>query len=198
VQTPTADDWDGAAETFDAEPDHGLSDPHVRAAWAELVLAQLPPVPAAVADLGCGTGTLSILLARAGYDVRGLDTSPRMLDRARRKAERAGFDLTFELADAADPPYAAASLDAVLVRHVLWALPDPDSAVGCWAGLLRPGGVMLLIEGRWSTGSGLSAVECERLVSGHIDNVSVRRLDDPALWGRPIDDERFLVRGLSR
>jgi SAM-dependent methyltransferase len=198
VQPPTADDWDAYAESFDAEPDHGLENPEVRAAWAELVVPQLPPAPAAVADIGCGTGTLSVLLALAGYEVTGIDTSPRMLELARRKAASAGVDAAFEQADAADPPYSPASLDAVVVRHVLWALPDPGAAVERWAALLRPGGVLLLIEGCWSTGSGLSAVECERLVLGHLESVTVRRLEDPALWGRPIDDERFLVRGLAR
>jgi SAM-dependent methyltransferase len=198
VQPPTADDWDAYAESFDAEPDHGLENPEVRAAWAELVVPQLPPAPAAVADIGCGTGTLSVLLALAGYEVTGIDTSPRMLELARRKAASAGVDAAFEQADAADPPYSPASLDAVVVRHVLWALPAPGAAVERWAALLRPGGVLLLIEGCWSTGSGLSAVECERLVLGHLESVTVRRLEDPALWGRPIDDERFLVRGLAR
>jgi SAM-dependent methyltransferase len=198
VPPPTTDDWDSYAETFDAEPDHGLENPRVRAAWADLVLPQLPAVPATVADIGCGTGTLSVLLALSGYEVRGLDTSPRMLEAARRKAAGAGVEVAFEQADAADPPYSAASLDAVVVRHVLWALPDPGAAVERWAALLRPGGVLLLIEGCWSTGSGLSAAECERLALGHLDSVTVRRLEDPTLWGRPVDDERFLLRALAR
>jgi SAM-dependent methyltransferase len=198
VQPPTADDWDHYAETFDAEPDHGLEDPDVRAAWADLVLPQLPSAPAAVADIGCGTGTLSVLLALAGYPVKGIDTSPRMLEVARRKAAGAGVDVAFEHADAADPPYPPATFDAVVVRHVLWALPDPGAAVERWAALLRPGGVLLLVEGCWSTGSGLSAGECEQLVLPHLESVTVRRLEDPALWGRPVDDERFLLRALSR
>jgi SAM-dependent methyltransferase len=198
VQPPTADEWDAYAESFDAEPDHGLENPETRAAWAELVLPQLPPAPATVADLGCGTGTLSVLLALSGYEVKGIDTSPRMLEVARRKAASAGVDAAFELADAAAPPYPAVSVDAVVVRHVLWALPDPAAAVERWAALLRPGGVLLLVEGCWSTGSGLSAAECERLVLAHLESVTVRRLEDPALWGHPIEDERFLVRALGR
>jgi 16S rRNA G1207 methylase RsmC len=40
--------------------------------WRELLLSQLPDSPASIADLGCGTGTLSVLLGEAGYAVDGL------------------------------------------------------------------------------------------------------------------------------
>ena len=62
--------WDAEAATFDDEPDRGLRDPVVREAWRELLVELLPPVPAEVVDLGCGTGSLAVLLAEAGYRVR--------------------------------------------------------------------------------------------------------------------------------
>ena len=43
--------------------------------------------------------------------------------------------------------------DAVLARHVLWALPDPADALARWLGLLGPGGTLVLVEGHWSTGA---------------------------------------------
>jgi len=43
VTTPAA--WDAQAADFDAEPDHGLTDPAVRAAWRELLTPLLPPTP---------------------------------------------------------------------------------------------------------------------------------------------------------
>lgn len=64
--------WDEMAATFDAEPDHGLLDRRVRAAWADLLLPLLPAAPARVVDLDCGTGSLTVLLAEAGHEVRGL------------------------------------------------------------------------------------------------------------------------------
>src|SRR3954451_936644 len=78
--------WDTHAATFDDEGEHGLRDPAVRAAWAGLLAAALPAAPASVADLGCGTGSVAVLLAEAGHRVYGLDTSPGMLGMAREKA----------------------------------------------------------------------------------------------------------------
>lgn len=68
--TDTRDYRDAQSATFDAQPDHGLLDPAVRAAWAQLLLPLMPPAPASVVDLGCGTGSLAVLLAQAGYQVR--------------------------------------------------------------------------------------------------------------------------------
>ena len=67
--------WDAQAEHFDEEADHGLSDPRVRAAWRDLLRAALPTPPALIADLGCGTGTISRLLTEQGY-VHGRDKVP--------------------------------------------------------------------------------------------------------------------------
>lgn len=187
------DFWDSIADAFDDEADHGLLDPHVRAAWRELLLRTLPAVPADVADLGCGTGSLSVLLAEAGYRVRGVDLADRMVGLARAKAAAAGVDVEFAVGDAADPPYEPGSVDVVLVRHVLWALPDPDAALAGWVRLLRPNGRLVLVEGSWSTGAGLTAADCEALVRRHREQVDVRLLPESVYWGHEIDDERYLL-----
>jgi SAM-dependent methyltransferase len=81
----------------------------------------------------------------------------------------------------------------VLGRHVLWAMPHPEAALREWMRLLRPDGLLLLVEGRWSTGGGLTAAETEELVRRYRGAVTVEPLDDPALWGGPITDERYLL-----
>ncbi|EOD65707.1 class I SAM-dependent methyltransferase [Amycolatopsis vancoresmycina] len=187
------DIWDAEAASFDEQPDHGLKDPAVRAAWADLLLPLLPPAPAAVVDLGCGTGSLAILAAQAGHLVHGVDLSRGMLAVAAEKAVAAGVEVDFRAGDAADPPCAPGAYDVVLVRHVLWALPDPAAALGAWVRLLKPGGRLVLVEGRWFTGAGIAAAECERLVLLHRNETVVTRLDDPALWGAPIEDERYVL-----
>lgn len=181
--------WDAEAPTFDDAADHGLADPAVRAAWRSLLLGHLPAAPARVADLGCGTGTLTQLLAEEGYDTVGVDFSPEMLVRARAKAP----GLSFVEGDAADPPLGPEAYDVVLCRHVLWALPEPVEVLRRWARLLAGGGRLLLVEGHWSTGAGLTAAQTSTLLTEAGLSAEVVPLPSPALWGREIADERYLV-----
>jgi SAM-dependent methyltransferase len=184
--------WDAEAATFDDEPDHGLRDPAVREAWRSLLRDHLPEPPARVADLGCGTGSLSVLLADEGYTVDGVDFSPEMVDAAREKA--AGRTaVTFAVGDAARPPVERAAYDAVLCRHVLWALAEPAAAVETWVGLLREGGRLVLVEGFWHTGAGLRASDTEALLRGAGREPTTYPLREDAYWGGPISDERYLV-----
>lgn len=198
-----SDVWDAEAPGFDDQPDHGLADPRTREAWRRLLLGVLPPPPARIVDLGCGTGTLARLLIDAGYDVTGLDVSPAMLERARAKVPEARF----VLGDAADPaPTLEAdherrpedtrptgAYDVVLCRHVLWALPEPAAAMARWVGLLAPGGRLVLVEGRWFTDAGLSAEVCDRIVRTVRTEAEVTLLPEAVYWGRPVDDERYLL-----
>ncbi|MEV0131791.1 class I SAM-dependent methyltransferase [Dactylosporangium sp. NPDC050688] len=188
--------WDTYAATFDEEPDHGLRDPSVRSAWASLLASVLPVAPVPVVDLGCGTGSLTTLLAEAGHHVYGLDASSNMLKVARHKAAHHGVAVSLIRGDVSRPPFALGSFDVVLVRHVLWAVQDPETTLARWIGLLRPQGRLVLIEGRWATGAGLSAAECTSLVRRHGRKAELRLLDEDPLWGKTITDERYLL--LSR
>lgn len=186
--------WDARAASFDDEPDHGLGDPEVREAWRDLLRAELPTLPCDVVDLGCGTGSLAVLAAQEGHRVLGLDHSHAMVSVATGKAARSGVTIVFRRGDAGAPDLPAASCDVVLARHVLWALPDPATALARWAGLLRPGGRMVLVEGRWHTGGGLAPEETLGLLDDLGLPGQLRRLDhDRRLWGGPVPDVRYLV-----
>lgn len=184
--------WDAEAEDFDAEPDHGLRDPVVRDAWRTLLRSLLPPVPSRVADLGCGTGTLALLLAEDGHAVDGVDFSPEMIRRARAKPGRL---------QARASPSVTRRTRRWRPRRTTWrcaatsrgALPAPADVLARWVRLLRPEGRLVLIEGYWSTGSGLTAAETLALVAGAGLRAEHRPLQDRAYWGRTIDDERYAV-----
>ncbi|WP_406351066.1 class I SAM-dependent methyltransferase [Streptomyces sp. NBC_00658] len=192
---PGADvDWDVESVTFDEEPDHGLRDPVVREAWAARLSTWLPEQASDVLDLGCGTGSLSLLASGWGHHVTGVDLSPGMVDLAR--AKLAGRDAVFLVGDAATPPVGEQLFDVLLCRHVLWTLPDPGRVLRHWCGLLRPGGRLVLVEGVWGTVSpvGISADRLTALLEPLAADVRVERLsDDSRLWGREVEDERYAV-----
>ena len=192
--TPAGVDWNAQAAAFDEEPDHGLRDPGVRAAWGERLRGWLPRRAGDVLDLGCGTGSLSLLAAEQGHRVTGVDLSPAMIDLAR--AKLAGRDAVFLLGDAAAPPVGEDRFDVVLVRHVLWTLPDPARVLRHWRGLLRPGGRLVLVEGVWGTVTpvGIPADRLTALLAPLTGDARVERLsDDPRLWGGAVTDERYAV-----
>jgi SAM-dependent methyltransferase len=187
--------WDAEAARFDDEPDHGLGDPIVRRAWTDLLVEILPPAPARVLDLGCGTGTLSVLLAELGYEVTGVDLSPRMVERAEAKALGHQVSARFTVGDASAPA-PCERVDVVLARHVVWALPDVPAALDRWVRLLDDDGLLVLIEGFWATGAGWRAAELRPLVESRASSTTVRHLSSTtSLWGAPVTDERYVISG---
>ncbi|MEV0369618.1 class I SAM-dependent methyltransferase [Streptomyces sp. NPDC050636] len=194
LPTPDAAYWEAAAEAFDDEPDHGLRDPAVRAAWDTRLRSWLPSLPGDILDLGCGTGSLALLAVEQGHRVTGVDRSAGMIARAR--AKLAGRDAGFLVGDAAEPPVGERRFDAVLVRHVLWALPDPAAVLRRWAGLLVPGGRLVLIEGRWGEADpiGIPASELAALTTPLAERMHLEQLShDAALWGKEVNDERYAL-----
>lgn len=202
-----ADYWNRYAGVYDDEPDHGLADPATREAWRLLLERWLPARVCDVADLACGTGSLTALVVGLGHRVVGVDLADGMLERARAKTTGHSRQVTFRLGDVGDPPFEPGSQDVILARHILWTLPDPKSALACWRSLLRPGGRLLLVEGRWwSVGDqgytdegrmpwsgGVRAGDLVAAIEPLVHQVEVVPLTDPALWGREIADERYLL-----
>lgn len=202
-----ADYWDSYASAYDEEPDHGLGEPATREAWRALLGVWLPGQPGTVADLACGTGSLSALVAGLGHRVVGVDLAPKMVSRARAKTTHYGERVTIMLGDVTDPPMEPGSVDIVLARHILWTLADPNAVLARWCSLLRPAGRLLLVEGRWwSVGDehyadqgrmpwapGVRAGDLVAAIKPWARRVEVVPLTDPVLWGKEITDERYLL-----
>lgn len=103
-----------------------------------------------VLDIGCGTGSLLVTLGRKEPDavLTGLDPDPAALRRARRKAARAGVQVSLDRGFADELPYPDASLDRVLSSMMLHHL-DPADRVRALAEahrVLRPGGRFVLVD----------------------------------------------------
>jgi SAM-dependent methyltransferase len=108
-------------------------------------LADVVAPPGPVADLGCGPGAHALALARRGYDVVGVDGSPRMVEVARARAAHDEVDVTFDVHDVSAPlRFADASLGGVLAILVLQHLARPGAFIAEIRRCLRPGGHLLV------------------------------------------------------
>ena len=186
--------WDEAASTFDEEPDHGLRDPVAREAWTARLKSWLPRPGARVLDIGCGTGSLSVVMAEMGQTVTGIDLSPAMIDLARQKAAKHGLAIDFHVMDAAYPQFPAGQFNVILCRHLLWALPEPKQVLLRWIDLLKRPGRLVLVEGCWGTGAGLRSQEILTMLPPAVKVLAVENLSNQSdLWGRIVTDERYAV-----
>lgn len=115
-----------------------------------LSLSRLRPGEAML-DVGCGTGTLALAARRvagASGEVFGIDASPEMVERARRKARRAGLQIELRQAPAQALPFADGRFDLVTSTLMLHHLPrqDRQACVREMARVLKPGGRALVVE----------------------------------------------------
>jgi tRNA A58 N-methylase Trm61 len=138
--------YDRWARLYDWNPVLDLVRPARRRAVAALGLT---PGDTAV-DMGTGTGAnLPYLRGAVGPDGRvvGIDLSPGMLQRARRRVERHGWDNVKLLeGDIRDPPVDG-PVDAVLSAFVVVMYPDPGELIDAWAPHLETGTMANLYAG---------------------------------------------------
>jgi ubiquinone/menaquinone biosynthesis C-methylase UbiE len=148
--------WERRATSFDDEVGHGLVSDGQRRAWLALLSQLAGPAPRRVLDVGCGTGFLALRFAELGHTVTGIDLAPQMIDRARSKAEQADLDVDFRVGNAEALDFPDKHFDWVVGRHLIWNLPDPERGVTEWLRVLRPGGRLALIEGKWAYNEALA------------------------------------------
>jgi ArsR family transcriptional regulator len=112
-----------------------------------LAIEKLLPRNLTLADLGCGTGTLTFELARFARKVIGIDLSSEMLKRARAIAKQRGVDnVEFRQGDVLRLPVESRSVDAAFCVMVLHFLPDPARAIAGFCRIVRPGGSVILVD----------------------------------------------------
>ena len=96
-----------------------------------------------ILDVGCGAGFFSILLAKMGHEVTGVDLTPDMITHSRELAEEEGVSCTFEVMDAENPDFPDETFDVIVSRNLTWTLPDAARAYKEWIRVLKPGGILI-------------------------------------------------------
>ena len=110
-------------------------------------LLTLLPRDWVVADLGCGTGNVSELLAPVVKRVIAVDQSSPMLKAAQKRLEGGGYkNITFSRGELDSLPIDPASVDACICVLVLHHVAEPAAAIREMKRILRPGGTVLIVD----------------------------------------------------
>ena len=97
-----------------------------------------------VLDIGCGGGLVCEPLARLGANVTGIDPAPEAIAAAKAHAEAGGLAIDYRAATAEELPASGANYDAVLLLEVVEHVPDVPAFLKIVAGLVKPGGMIIL------------------------------------------------------
>lgn len=125
--------------------------------WKRALLRDLNPLPGQrILDLGCGTGTLTLMIKRSQPEVAvdGLDADPVMLARAQRKSAEADIPIRYQTGFAQDLPYEDDSFDAV-VSSLFFHHLDREQKAAAFLEIdrvLAPDGHLLIAD--WGRPSG--------------------------------------------
>ena len=110
--------------------------------WRRLTVEAVVQPGDRVLDACCGTGDLAVAAEREGGVVTGLDFSPRMLERARRKADT----IDWIEGDLLELPFDDGSFDAATVGFGIRNVADLERALAELRRVLRPGGRLAILE----------------------------------------------------
>ena len=118
--------------------------------WLALIEANAPARrPLRVLDAGCGPGFFSVVLARAGHRVTGIDGSKQMLAHARANAAAFGAQPELLEGDFGALPFPDGEFDLVVSRNVTHIIRAHLAVYGEWFRVLKPGGVLLIFDANW-------------------------------------------------
>jgi trans-aconitate 2-methyltransferase len=151
--------------------------------FVELVARLGAEAPATVVDLGCGPGNLTTLLRYRWpeADIRGLDSSPEMIE----KAQRVDPSITFEVADLRSWAAEADPVDVLVSNATLQWVPDHLDLLPALVSRVRPGGWLAFqVPGNFDEPSHTIRrdLAAEEPYAAHTRGVAVPSSHDPAVY----------------
>lgn len=108
------------------------------------------PAGAMIADLGCGTGSSALLIARENdFQVHGIDCGASNIERARQRQQESGIEATrlrFRQADMSELPFQNKELDAIIAECTFSLMADQPAVLSEFKRVLRPGGSLMISD----------------------------------------------------
>ena len=118
--------------------------------WTEAILENVEKVGCLkVLDIGCGPGEFSILMAKAGHDVTGVDMTDAMLEKARLNAQKYNVDVNFVSMDVQNLEFEDETFDLIISRNVTWNLQDIQGFFEGCKRILKNDGRMVYFDANW-------------------------------------------------
>lgn len=127
-------------------------------------------------DVGCGSGQLALIAARAGAKVTGCDIATNWIERARDRAAAEGLEIAFEEGDAESLPYSDAQFDIVASLIGAMFAPRPELVARELTRVCRPGGTIAMAN--WTPDGFIG--QMFKTIARHI---APSGMPSPVLWG---------------
>ncbi len=141
-------------------------------------------------DVGCGSGQVALIAARAGVQATGCDIAINWLEQARIRAAAEGLHVTFEEGDAEALPYSDAQFETVVSFAGAMFAPRPDLVASELTRVCRPGGRIAMAN--WTPGGFIGKMF--ETISRHI---APPGMPSPVLWGDEASVRERLRAGIA-
>jgi len=141
------DFWNESAGSYGLATEVQFKDYNIVLSEISYLLPELKPCK--ILDVGTGTGFVAVSLSKAGHDVTGIDFSEMMIEHARKLGKRSECDAKYLVADVTDLPFEDNSFDVVVMKDVLFNLPETNMAFNEVTRVLKNNGYLVIMDGNY-------------------------------------------------
>ncbi|AOZ91044.1 class I SAM-dependent methyltransferase [Paenibacillus crassostreae] len=141
--------WDKGADIYDGIIENEITNESYDK-WEAIISKQLKDKKELkVLDVGTGPCFFGILLSRMGHHVTAIDSSPEMIQKAHKNAEK--YDCTISIIQTDILEFTPLqTFDLIISRNVTWFLPNPVAVYQKWHEWLNEGGETIIFDGNWN------------------------------------------------